>query len=476
MKKMATPFGVVSVIAGCTIVGPEYQAPTIALQQQFIGGASTSLWNAAESPWWEQLNDPLLNQLVERGAKQNMDIRAAIARIQTGYAVLGQTGLNAQTSGNVEASAEHKRVNGNENAVYAASADARYVFDLFGGVFRRQQQGLANLDAARYDAGTVRLAYLSDLANSYIQARYFQETAAITRQTVASRRRTLGLVNERFDAGEATQLEREQARALLLSSEAALPSLIANFERQVFHIATLLGEPAGPLLGHMQRGAAQPYPSGGLTGVPADLLRNRPDIRFAERNLAAATAGVGIAEAQLYPSLQIIGSVNAGTVDGWSFGPFLAIPVLNRGVLQNRRRAAESRARESELEWRRVVLVAIEDVQTELSSYRGWRRQIGSLRQAYSASGRVLSLSRNLYSAGTSTLTDVLDAERAHAANRLAIADAVRNLSISWVRIQVATGKGWRATDAISADETAPRAAPRPDPLGLDNAVNVAQR
>ena len=476
MKAAFASLGLMVVLGGCEVVGPAYQPPSATLQAAYVGGASPSLVNAAATPWWERLHDPLLNRLVERGAARNLDIRAAVARIEAANAALGQTGVNAQTGGSLDASVQHRSVDGNDDTVSNLSADARFVFDLFGGVFRRQQQAIANAEAAQFDAGTVRLAYLSDIANSYIQARYFQEAAAITRQTISSRRRTLSVVNQRLNEGEATELERQQARSLLLASEAALPTLLTNFEVQVYRIATLLAEPAGPLLAQMRRGARQPMPRGGAVGVPADLLRNRPDIRFAERNLAAATAGIGIAEAQLYPSLQLSGTVSAGTTDGWTFGPFLSIPLLNRGVLKSRQKVAEAQARGAEVEWRRAVVAAVEDVQTEMALYRGLRGQLAALNQAYRASGRVLELSRELYTLGDSTLTEVLDAERAHAANRLAIADASRNLAVSWVRLQVATGKGWRATEFIPPQERLVPVAPKPDPMGLEGTVLVSQK
>lgn len=466
---MKQTFGILAALAflsACDVVGPDYVEPAVDVPQRFVGGGSSALLEAPTEQWWRRLDTPFLNELVARGSAQNLDVLTALERIRAADAALSRTGVNAQTDGAL--SARSTRRGGDdidEGTQSGVSADAAYVFDLFGGVRRDRERAIANFEASQFDAGAVRLAYLADLVDSYIQARYFQEAAAITRQTIASRRRTLALVSERREAQEATELELQQARALLSAAEASLPFLIAQFEVNVFHIATLLGEPAAPLLARMQQGARQPRPRGFTAiGIPADLVRNRPDVRAAERSLAAATAAVGVAEARLYPSLRISGNFTVGTDDSWSFGPGIALPVLDRGVLRGDRNIAISLARQAELDWRNQVLVAIEEVQVALTLGRNWSRQMTFLEQAARESGQVLRLSRESYAGGLVTLTDVLDAERANSANRLAVADAVRNYAASWARLQVATGKGWFVQGQLAPVEVV-RPVVRPDPL-----------
>jgi len=265
-----------------------------------------------------------------------------------------------------------------------------------------------------------------------------------SRQTLASQGRTAELVQFRINAGDATQLELQQARQLVDRTRADLPLLQANFEANVFRMATLLAQPAGPLLKRMQRGAGLPSPRGlGKAGVPADLIRNRPDVRAAERSLAAATAGIGIAEAQLYPSLVISGSIAASTQTSWNFGPSISLPVLNRGILQAQRKEAISVAKQAEIEWRNTVLTATEDVQSSLSLTRGLASQIAAFRQVSDASQRLLSLTRSSYEGGASPITDVLDAEQALSNARLSLLASRRDFALSWVELQIATGKGW---------------------------------
>ena len=443
--------------ASCAAVGPNYAPPPGTVPAQFVGGGSAALRDAAVQRWWTGLNDPLLNDLVGRGLSQNLDIQTARARIRQAEAQLRRTGAPSQVRGDLSARVGREReTNGTIEDTNTISADAAYVFDLFGGVRRGSEAARANLDSARYDEGTVRLAYLADITDAYVNARYFQNAAWITRQAIESRRETLDIVSRQLSAGDATTVDEAQARALLRSAEAALPSLQSGFEANVFRIATLLAEPAGPILARMTRGAGQPAPGRtSANGTPADLLRNRPDVRAAERDLAAATAQIGVAEAQLYPSLSLSGFIDAGEDKTWAFGPALRLPVLNRGILKANRQEAAARASEAELLWRSTVLRAVEEVQSADSATRYWRRQVGAQRAAAEANDEVRDLTLRTFQSGETVLTDVLDADRRALDSRVALAGNLRDLAISWLQLQVATGRGW-------ADNLPPAAAQQP--------------
>ncbi|SPH24247.1 Multidrug/solvent efflux pump outer membrane protein MepC [Defluviimonas aquaemixtae] len=435
----------VTLVASCAAVGPDYVRPQMSMSALFVNGGSSALRDAAVERWWTGLNDPLLNSLVDRGLSQNLDIRTAWTRIRQAEAALARTGIASQLSGDISGRAGRERDSaGNIDDANSISADAAYVFDLFGGVRRSTESARASLEAAHYDRGTVRLAYLADIADAYVNARYFQNAAWITRQAIQSRRAAFDLVSRQAAAGEATMLDEAQARALLRSAEAALPSLQANFEGNVFRIATLLAEPAGPIMQRMTQGSGQPVPQRlSKSGTPADLLRNRPDIRAAEREFAASTAAIGVAEAQLYPSLTLSGFISSGDDETWAFGPVLRVPVLNQGVLRANRDAAKARAAEADLNWRSTVLRAVEEVQEADSSTRYWRRQVGAQRSAAQANNEVRDLTKKSYEAAETVLTDVLDAERRSLDSQIALAGGLRDLATSWIRLQVATGRGW---------------------------------
>ena len=468
MIRTALPLLCSVALVSCSVVGQDYSTPSIALSPQFVSGNSASLANAASSKWWEKLHDPYLNRLVERGSKQNLDILTAIERIRQAEAALGQSGINLQATGGLTANAGRGGIDGTVTNATTSQIDGRFVLDLFGGIARGQEQARASYDASQMNAGAVRLAYLADITSAYINARYYQEAAAITRGTIRSRRQNLNLVNTRRNAGEATELEVQSARAQLAASEAGLPLLNASFETSVFRIATLLAEPAQPIMAQMQSGAAQPRPHGFTTsGLPTDLLRNRPDIQAAERRLAAVTAAAGVVESQLYPSVSLGGTLGTGVNDTWSFGPTVSIPILNRGLLQANLASAESDVEQAELAWRKQVLSAVEEVQSAFTLCLNWRRQLAAQERSAAAARTLRDLSRDSYEGGAITLTQVLDAESGYAADKLAVADALRNYTLNWMQVQITTGQGWLNAPSATREEVS-RPESRPDPLGIN--------
>ncbi len=440
----------IAALSSCT-VGPDYTTPGAELPARFLRAGDSSLFNAAAELWWLKLNDPLLAHYVQRGNAQNLSLAAAYERIRQAEAAVGQTGINASVGDSLSLSREWTETNGSASRTDTSRFGARLVLDMFGGQARAREGALANYEAAQFDVGVVRMALLSEVTDAYIRARYFQTAAEITQTTINGRRQLVGLVQQLRQAGAATQLDVEQARALLKSAEAALPSLEAGFEVNVIRLGALLSEPAARLMQEMGSGFKQPRPLGFEgAGVPANLLRNRPDLGVAERSLAAAVAQVGVATAELYPSVTLSGSVgfnntDFGTRRSWGFGPQVNIPVLNRGLIDANRRVAVSRAKQAELSWRQAVRDAVEEVETALSNSYHLKRQVDAEEEALVYSKRVLELSRAGYRARETTLTELLDAEIRFANDRLGLAGSYREYALAWAQLQVAAGKGWSA-------------------------------
>jgi multidrug efflux system outer membrane protein len=432
-------------VSACSVTGPGYVEPTIEVPARFMGGPSSALPEAAQSAWWTAFSDPLLNSLVSTGLEQNLDIAAAMARMDAARAAARGAGLPEQFGGGILATATRSR---DDDGVIENDSGARlsgaFAFDIFGGARSSGDRAAARASGAQFDVGTVRLAYLADVVGAYIEARFFQTAAAITRQSIATRRQTLEIIEGRSEVGEATQLELAQARSILASAEAGLPSLEAGFMGSAIQIASLIGRPANEVVQQLQRGAAQPRPRGNLSaGIPADLIRNRPDVRSAERALAASVAEVGISEAQLYPSLSILGTIRASTDPTWAFGPVLDIPLFDMPVRIANRDAAVASAREAELAYRATVRDAVQEAETAfmLTQYR--RREVTGFERASAATDDASNLSRESFDAGEAILLDVLDAERRSLESRLQLARSTRDLAADWSRLQVSVGKGW---------------------------------
>ena len=443
MKRLSLSF---LLLASACSVGPDYRQPEIGLQAGFAEDAgAASVGDVALDRWWTSFGDQRLDALVARGLAQNLDIQTAVERINAAGAAVRASGGAALVSGSV--SGDYSRSSspsGNISTDGSGSAAANLVVDIFGGKRRGLERARAEFDAAEFDVGTARLAFLSSLVGNYIDARYYQEALAITRNLVSARQETASLVQRQFDLGTGTQLQLLQAQALLESTRANLPSLEKGFYIAVYALATLLAEPAQPLMAEMERGAAQPRPRGkDATGVPADILRNRPDVRSAERGLAAAVAAVGVSTADLYPSVNLSGNVTAGSSHSWSFGPSVSLPVLNQPLLRANRDAAVSAAKQAELSWRGTVLAAVEDVQAAQAAVSRDRRQVAALGRTAEAYARARDLSRETYEVGTTSFLDFLDSERSMGDAQLSVASSVRTLANDWTSLQIATGRGW---------------------------------
>lgn len=444
MRRIFCTVSLLPLLAACAI-GPDYEAPSMAVGGQFTSGASTSLADPSQERWWTGFRDPLLNEFVSRGLEQNLDIQAALSRIDQAEAQLRTTGVNADLSGSFSASnTSSGQFGSSSTSSTTANLSASYVLDFFGSSKRTQQQAIASLEKAGFDAGAARLAFLTSLTTNYMTARFNQEAIAYTRETIASREQTLSLVSQQVDAGAASQLDLVQSRANLESAQADLPSYASGFERAVFAIATLLAEKPSEVMARMQKGAPQPLPGAvDRTGVPADLMRNIPSVRSAERDLYSAVAAVGISEAALYPSISLSGTISENSANDWSFGPSLSLPIFNQGLLRAQRDANIAAAEQAEIAWRSAVLDAVEDVEASAAAVKRSRETLAALRKVVASNDEALELSRQTYEAGALALLDLLETERNTSSQRLSLASAKRDLANNWISLQIATGRGW---------------------------------
>ncbi|MEM9971104.1 MAG: efflux transporter outer membrane subunit [Pseudomonadota bacterium] len=446
MKHVFSAMAVIG-LAGCAVVDP-YAAPEIAAQSQFVGSASESLQSASTAQWWRDLEDPVLDHLVTLGLSQNLDIALALERIEAARANAARFGLQQQLSGTTSIDARARENSGVRSDEVTGRADATFVFDLFGGIENAEAQGVAALEAAEFDAGVARLAFQGELVSAYIQVRLAQSSQRITQATIRSREETLAIIRQSLELQGATQIDAARATADLATAQSALPALVADEQLQSFRLATLLNVPTDSVTGFLGGARAIPVPRRESdAGIPADLLRNRPDIRAAERRLAAASAAVGVAEAQLYPSLQVRGTVTGGDVSAWSLGPSLVLPIFNRTDLRADRDIALSEARQAEIAYRQTYFAAVEEMQIALAQTEARRAQIDSLVTANAASERAVALSTRSFETGLVAMGSVLDVERTRLENSLALVRGQAELANSWVRQQLAAGKGWAAAE-----------------------------
>lgn len=467
-------------LSGC-VVGPDYRTPEAALPVKFSESAAKSAGDVTLNRWWENYHDKRLNALVEQGMNQNLTVLQAMERITEAQAnvVLAGSGAWPQISANASATVAGQDgsllraqssapgVTGpshTQSKTLAASGSASWLLDMFGQYRRARESANANLDAVYNDVNVARVAYLNDLTTAYISARFYQESLALDRLNLASRRETLKLTEDIRAAGAASSLDVVQAEGLVNQTLAEIPPLEIGFYQAANRIATLLGVPASTVTPSLLAGSGQPMPRySAKAGIPADLIRNRPDIRRAERTLAAATAQIGVAESQLYPSLTLDGTINAsrvisaatGNLTGWSFGPNLIIPIFTGGALQAQVDIANSQAKQQYFAWKQTVLNAVEEVESAQAALIRDYQTVAALRRLVASNEEALSLARESYRGGASTILDVLDAERNVANSRLTLASSIRTLATDYAALNVAIGGG------SSIDTPVPTQAPR---------------
>lgn len=464
-------------LAGC-VSGPNHTPPEMALPAKFGEGGKNSAGDVTNVQWWTAFNDRMLNGYVNAGIGQNLDVQQALERINaanSNVTVAGAGGLPSLVVGGshtVSGQGGNLRTTVGATNTTAGDVNVSWLLDLFGQFRRSKESALYSLDAAYASADVAKLAFLQDLASSYIDARFFQERIQLSRDNLKSRRETLQLTQFQLDAGAASRLDVVQAEGLVYQTLSEIPGLETNFRVAAHHIATLLGLPADTLVTELLKGAPQPVARiNPKSGVPADLIRNRPDIRQAERNLAAAVANIGVAESQLYPSISLSGAISpsivnragspAGGLTSWSFGPSLTLPIFDGGRLRANVSIANSDARTQYLAWKATVLNGIEETENALSALRRDQATVDALRSQVKSSQEALELSTASYRDGASSLLDVLDAQRNVSDAQASLAQAVQQQAKDYVSLMVAIGGGYSPTTQSQVPVPVPYSAPR---------------
>lgn len=426
--------------AGCA-VGPEYSPPKTGMPDAFssVGdvnesgpgtrGASTDAADTAR--WWERFGDPALTRLVERSLASNHDVRLAVERLDEARAAVGLARSDELPAVSASGSATRSRGSSNtagpfksdENDSYSIGVGASWEPDFFGRIRRGVEAAAADLDAAGESVNDARVLVAAEVVRRYSDLRGAQQRLDVARRAIAVRQQTLDLVNSMVKAGLSAEFDVAQAQAELSSRQAAVPSLEATIRQNAHSIAVLTGEAPGSLVQTLAASGPIPAAPGVLAvGAPADLLMRRPDLRRAERAIAAATARVGVATADLYPRFTILGSFsleasNPGDLydlssRSYSFGPGVSWSVFNNGKVRSGIAAADSRARQSLISYDKAVLTALREAEDALVGLGKEQDRLASLSQSVASNRRAVELAESLYKSGLSSLTPVLDNQR----------------------------------------------------------------
>jgi NodT family efflux transporter outer membrane factor (OMF) lipoprotein len=450
-------------LSGCA-VGPDYMAPVLELPTKWMRASSSSKQKPAQlDRWWVRFGDAQLSRLIEEAVEGNLNVAAAKARIREARASLRQAEGSLFPTLNGSASALRVKpggvsggqiVSGPSYPQYRAGFDAGWELDLFGGNRRGIEAATRAAEASEDQLYATLLTLIGDVASNYVEARGYQARIDLARRTAASQRETAELTRARLTAGTASGVDVAKAEAQAASTEAAIPMYETAYAEAVHRLGILLGRDPSAVVSRMKRGGAIPAPRRNLpTGIPAQVLVNRPDVRAAERQLAAATALIGQAEAQLYPNLTLTGSLattatklgdlGKSTTIAWSVGPAISIPIFNGGKLRAAVDVAAAQRDQSFVTFKATVLAALEDVENALVSLAQERVRSGNLTEASQRYREAARLSRTLYQTGASSFLDVLDAERsAFTAEDSLIVSRVA-IATDYIALAKALGGGW---------------------------------
>ncbi len=468
-------------VTGCAAVGPDYVPPTVPVPAGWSSDLAEGIRTGAAEleEWWKLFEDPVLSGLIDRASEGNLDLRAAVSRIDEARAMLGVA--RGARLPRIDADASYSRsrqssesslggktlgdlVSVSDVDTYAAAIGAGWELDVFGRVRRSVESSHANWQASVEDYGGVLVALRAEVALVYIETRSLQDRIAIAERNVASQRASREIVRKRREAGMAPGLELAQADANVASTEATLPQLRAQLRLATNRLSVLLGEHPGALGEELGTQSSVPSPpESTLVSIPADLLRKRPDIRRAERLLAAQTARVGVATADLYPRLSLSGvfgfsaqspgDLFQASSRTFGMGPSVVWNVFAGGSVRSAIDVEDARVTQALVAYEQTVLRALEDVESALTGYSHERTRNTSLRSAVDAYRRAVGFAEDLYQGGKTDFQNVLDAQR----NLLAFEDQLATSNAALVEHLVALyramGGAWNVRPEERATE-----------------------
>ncbi len=427
--------------------------------RQTTAGAVANL-----NQWWTNFHDEQLNQLVADAVAGNPNLTAAAARLREArarrlaaaadyypqFSVKGGVARNLPSANGKFATGQPTKADN----LFDASLDASWEIDVFGRTRNTVAAAKAQEQATQAAQGNVMLSLIAELTSNYVELRGLQSQLSVLQDNLGSQEKTLELTRSRLKAGLSPELVVAQSEAQVAITKASLPSVEAAIAAAMHRIASLTGKTAGAYAQSLKAPKAIPIgPAAVPAGLPSELLQRRPDVIQAERSYAAATAQVGAARAARMPKLTIgastgleskrASSFTDSDSQTWSVGPQISIPLFTGGKLKQNQAAAEAARDEAQAAWDQAVLVAIEDVETALVSYRQAQARVAALRDAEKASNRAYDLANELYKNGLGDFLNVLEAQRTQLSAQEQVVIAQRQVSLDLVKLYKALGGGW---------------------------------
>lgn len=451
-------------LAGCA-VGPDYQKPDVsapaAWHSSMNGGLKYASPDAAQlSQWWHSFNDPYLSRLIDEAAANNLDMKLARARLREARARRGVSAadrfptLNAGAGANRSSSSKEMGLGGgNVSETWYAQFDASWELDIFGGKRRALEAAEASLDASRENLRDTQVSLLAEVALNYVEVRGYQARLTIAQSNLATQSETWQIARWRHEAGLTTQLDEDQARLNLEQTRAQLPTLQIGMEQSKNRLAVLLGRKPGELT-ELETPAAIPQtPAEVAVGIPAETLRQRPDMRRAERQLAAATAQVGVATAALYPNFSLSGTLGLQALSSanllqasarmFSVAANAGWVLFDAGRIRQNIEVQNALQEQALIGYESAVLGALRDVENTFIAYAEELNRRAALKDAMQAAQSAAGLAASQYAAGLIDFQVVLDTQRSLLSLQDQLIQSEAAVTSNLARLYKAMGGGW---------------------------------
>jgi len=459
-------------LAACA-VGPDYHRPEVATSDQFVGtDAAQFSTQDVEREFWKQFNDEQLNDLIERALVANHDIRIATSRLREARALRGQAKLDlaptvTASSGYTKARASDRQLGPLQNVdreqdFYDSGFDAFWELDFFGRVRRGVEASTAQLQSAEASVYATQVSVTAGVARNYFELRGAQEQLEVARRNAENQGETVRITTARLDAGRGTQLDASRAQAQLSATLATIPDLEAGVTRSMLRLGVLTGQQPESVV--PQLSAAKPLPTLPVAhdiGTPELLLRRRPDIRVAERNLAASTAEIGVAVGDLFPRITFLGHWGYDAVSSsalgntgsetFSFGPSISWAAFDLGRVRQKIAQREAAADGALAKYEQTVLQALEETDASLTAYSKAIVKQQHLQTSANASLEAAKLARARYENGVADFLQVLDAERTALAAEDQLARSETQTATALLATYKALGGGFRPIATTAA-------------------------
>ncbi len=452
-------------------VGPDYHAPETKAptrwSEPLAGGETNSA--AATAAWWKNFHDAELDSLIERAAQSNLDLKIAQARVREARAHYRMTSadfwptVDAAGSYARNRQSEHQPVLGSlpmpagvpfENGVYQAGFDASWEIDVFGGKRRATESARAQVAAAQFGEREVLVTLLGEVARNYVEARGYQRRLEIARDNIHAQEQSLAIVQNRFTNGLTSDLDVQQASTVMATTRAVVPALETALAASIHRLGVLLGQTPDALQTELATVAPIPAaPPVVPVGLPSELLLRRPDVALAERQLAAATANIGVAKADLFPKFFLTGIAGFEGVSAdswfksgsqfWSVGPAVQWRMFDAGRIRANVKVQNARQEQVLARYENTALSAFEDVENAMTAYAKEQIRRQSLEDAVKSSKESLRLANQLYANGLANFINVLDAERSLYQAQDALVQSDKTVTTDVIALYKSLGGGW---------------------------------